>query len=72
MSHPLVNDAAVCGTYNEHGTSEMPVAYITTNLQGSQNQEMLKADVLRHVNAQVAGYKQLTGGVHILTAIPRK
>ncbi|KAK7409176.1 hypothetical protein QQX98_008669 [Neonectria punicea] len=71
ITHPLVGDAAVCGTYNEHGTSEMPVAYITTSVQDEEEQEALKADVLKHVHSQVARYKQLTGGLFILPAIPR-
>ncbi|KPM42922.1 hypothetical protein AK830_g3618 [Neonectria ditissima] len=71
ITHPLVGDAAVCGTYNEHGTSEIPVAYITTSVQGEEEQEALKADVLAHVHSQVARYKQLTGGIFVLPAIPR-
>ncbi|KAH6988998.1 4-coumarate-CoA ligase [Ilyonectria sp. MPI-CAGE-AT-0026] len=71
ITHPQVLDAAVCGIYNEHGTSEMPVGYITTSVQGAEEQELLKADVLRHVHSQVTRYKQITGGLHILPAIPR-
>lgn len=70
--HPLVEDAAVCGTYNDDGTSEMPVAYVTTKIQDPEGQEALKRDVLEHVHCQVARYKRLTGGVHILPSIPRK
>lgn len=72
ISHPLVNDAAVSGIHDEHGTSEIPVAYITTNVQDSKEQKELIADILRHVHSHVARYKQLKGGVHILPAIPRK
>lgn len=72
MTHPLVDDAAVCGKYNDHGTSEEPVAYITTKVLDRKEQEALKRHVLEHVHGQVARYKQLTGGVHILPAIPRK
>lgn len=72
IAHPQVLDAAVCGIYNEHGTSEMPVGYITTSVQGAEEQELLKADVLKHIHSQVARYKQITGGLHILPSIPRK
>lgn len=72
ISHPLVNDAAVCGVYDEHGTSEMPVGYITTDVKDAEDQRKLKAEVLKHVHSQVARYKQLKGGLHILSAIPRK
>ncbi|KAH7137401.1 4-coumarate-CoA ligase [Dactylonectria estremocensis] len=71
ITHPRVIDAAVCGVYNEHGTSEMPVGYITTDVQGAEEQQLLKADVLKHVHSQVSRYKQITGGLHILSAIPR-
>ncbi|KAM5344308.1 hypothetical protein ACJ41O_012845 [Fusarium nematophilum] len=72
ITHPLVNDAAVCGMYNDHGTSEIPVAYITTNVQDLQEQEILKAEVLSYVHGKVARYKQITGGIHVLPEIPRK
>lgn len=72
MTHPLVNDAAVCGVYNEHGTSEMPFAFITTSEENLQAQEDLKIEALEHVNSRVARYKRITGGVFILPAIPRK
>ncbi|KAM0273138.1 hypothetical protein ACHAQH_008487 [Verticillium albo-atrum] len=71
ITHPQVNDAAVCGIYNEHGTSEMPVAYIATTVEGHQEQQQLKEDVLAHVNSKVARYKQISGGIFILPAIPR-
>ncbi|RNJ60325.1 hypothetical protein D7B24_008707 [Verticillium nonalfalfae] len=71
ITHPLVNDAAVCGVYNDHGTSEMPVAYITTDVEGHQEQQRLKEDILAHTNSKVARYKQISGGIHILKAIPR-
>jgi hypothetical protein len=62
----------VCGIYNDHGTSEVPVAYITTSLEDADEQEELKAAVLDHVNEKVARYKRITGGIFILEAIPRK
>ncbi|KAH6886157.1 4-coumarate-CoA ligase [Thelonectria olida] len=71
ITHPLVNDAAVCGIYNDHGTSEVPVAYITTTLEDAGELEELKASVLDHVNDKVARYKRITGGIFILEAIPR-
>lgn len=72
ITHPQVKDAAVCGVYNEDGTSEVPIAYITTDIKASRDQQMLKANLVEYVNGQVARYKRITGGVHILPAIPRK
>lgn len=72
ITHPEVKDAAVCGVYNEDGTSEVPIAYITTGIKASRDQQALKANLVEYVNGQVARYKRITGGVHILPAIPRK
>lgn len=73
MTHPRVKDAAVKGVYNTDGTSELPVAFITADVRGPDDDEtLLKESVLKHVNSQVARYKHITGGIHILPAIPRK
>lgn len=72
MTHPQVTGAAVCGVYNEGGTSEIPVAYVATDTEGSQDQQALRANLMAYVNGQVARYKRINGGVHILPAIPRK
>lgn len=67
-----MKDAAVCGVYNNDGTSEVPIAYITTDVSEAAAQEALKVELIKYVNDQVARYKRITGGVHILDAIPRK
>lgn len=72
ITHPQVKDAAVCGVYNQDATSEAPVAYITTDVKGSRDQQVLQTDVAEYVNGQVSRYKRITGRVHILPAIPRK
>lgn len=72
MTHPQVMDAAVCGIYNKDGTSEVPIAYITTDFESSVDQQSLKTDIVSYVNGQVARYERIIGGVHILPAIPRK
>ncbi|KAK7707916.1 hypothetical protein SLS63_013597 [Diaporthe eres] len=71
ITHSQVKDAAVCGVYNHDGTSEVPVAYITTDVKTSRDQQALKENLVEYVNGQVARYKRITGGVHILSAIPR-
>lgn len=58
--------------YNQDGTSEVPVAYITTDAKASLDQQALKENLVEYVNGQVARYKRITGGVHILSAIPQK
>ena len=72
MEHPAVIDAAVCGVYNEEGTSEVPIAYIKTRGKGWQEQAALETEVRKFVDRQVARYKQVEGGVHIISVIPRK
>lgn len=72
IAHPDVKDAAVCGVYNDDGTSEVPIAYITTDTSEPAAQGALKLELIEYVNSQVARYKRITGGVQILDAIPRK
>ncbi|CAK7224274.1 hypothetical protein SEUCBS140593_005519 [Sporothrix eucalyptigena] len=71
MAHPMVNDAAVCGIYDEQAASEFPIAYIATTEAGRADPKRLEAELLVHVHARVAKYKQLVGGIHILQQIPR-
>ncbi|GAB1217437.1 hypothetical protein ATERTT37_006676 [Aspergillus terreus] len=71
LSHPNVRDAAVKGVYFPDQETEYPAAYITTGLKQCQLGR-LEAEVEAFVNQQVAKYKWLRGGVHVIAAIPRK
>ena len=71
LNHPAVSDAAVCGVYLEDEATEYPIAYITTNSPISAHAQ-LAGEVRSFVDDQVAHYKRLQGGLHILDAIPRK
>jgi len=71
LGHPAVTDAAVCGVYLDDEATEYPIAYITT-ARSSTEHAVLAIEVRNYVDAQVAHYKHLQGGVHVLPAIPRK
>jgi acyl-coenzyme A synthetase/AMP-(fatty) acid ligase len=66
-----VRDAAVKGVYFSEHETEYPVAYITSDTVAPDSGQ-LKVDVREFVNKQVAKYKWLRGGVHVIPAIPRK
>jgi 4-coumarate--CoA ligase len=67
LSHPEVSDAAVIGiNAGEHG-SEMPRAYIVSK-HGSKLDEAM---VQKYMREKLAGYKQLTGGVMFVDAVPK-
>ncbi|KAL4869902.1 hypothetical protein BDV12DRAFT_184856 [Aspergillus spectabilis] len=71
LTHPRVCDAAVKGVYIPEHETEYPAAYVTLDpvLPGSGH---LEAEIGEFVNKQVAKYKWLRGGVHVIPAIPRK
>ena len=67
LAHPSIADAAVIGVpYND---TEVPRAYVV--LVPSARGKVSEADVAEHVKGQVAGYKQLRGGVVLVDAVPR-
>jgi acyl-coenzyme A synthetase/AMP-(fatty) acid ligase len=71
LSHPNVSDAAVKGVYFSELETEYPAAYITSDLVPPEL-EQLATEVESFVNKQVAKYKWLRGGVHVVPTIPRK
>jgi 4-coumarate--CoA ligase len=71
LSHPKVCDAAVKGVYFPEQETEYPAAYITIDSAQTEPGQ-LQAEVEAFVNNQVAKYKWLRSGVHIIPAIPRK
>ncbi|KAF2639198.1 4-coumarate-CoA ligase-like protein [Massarina eburnea CBS 473.64] len=66
LSHEDILDAAVIGVLTEDGTNEVPRAYVVADqkkISGEQIREFVKRNV--------AGHKQLRGGVVFLDAIPK-
>lgn len=66
-----MEDAAVRGIHVQREASDYPIAFITTKVDAT-GQDELRKDVVDFVNEKVASYKRLKGGVHVLAEIPRK
>lgn len=67
LAHPSVADAAVIGV--PYRDTEAPRAYVV--LVPPARGKISEADVAEYVKGQVAGYKQLRGGVVLVDAVPR-
>ena len=64
-SHPDIDDAAVVGVSDDRA-GEVPRAFVVPRRPGISEE-----DVKKYVAAKVSEYKQLKGGVHFLTSIPK-
>ncbi|RAK75884.1 acyl--CoA ligase [Aspergillus fijiensis CBS 313.89] len=67
LSHPAVVDAAVVGVCDPLHGSERPRAFVV-----AKPGEPLRGDEVRRYAAErLAGYKEISGGVRVVEAIPR-
>ncbi|KAF2689353.1 4-coumarate-CoA ligase-like protein [Lentithecium fluviatile CBS 122367] len=66
INHPHILDAAVIGVEIDDGTNEVPRAYVVADQKKISAQH-----IMDYVKANVAGHKQLRGGVVFLDAIPK-
>ncbi|KAH7051148.1 4-coumarate-CoA ligase [Macrophomina phaseolina] len=75
LGHTSVADAAVCGIHVDEEATEYPIAYVALHPVDSHRSVKdlvdIRRDIRQYVDGQVAHYKRLKGGVHILDAIPR-
>jgi acyl-CoA synthetase (AMP-forming)/AMP-acid ligase II len=81
VQHPAVVDAAVCAIYDDKEASEVPLAYVSfaedvlrgaeEKGRGSQGIQDVCKEVEAWINARVAGYKKLRGGVFHLQTLPK-
>lgn len=74
LNHPHVSEAAVCALWNDHQSTEVPIAYITLSPAAEQYEgvrEELLLTIKMYVDEQVAPYKRLRGGVHVIEEIPK-
>lgn len=67
LEHASVSDAAVIGIPDVEKGSEMPRAYIVVK----QGKTLSEKDIQDWIKGRLAGYKQITGGVKFLEAIPK-
>ncbi|KAH7416961.1 4-coumarate-CoA ligase-like protein [Cadophora sp. MPI-SDFR-AT-0126] len=71
LSHPHIIDAAVIGI--KHPTEadvELPRAYVVRR-DSADGKALGEADVKKHCGERLARYKELTGGVKFVDAIPK-
>lgn len=69
LDHQAVADAAVIGVQTENG-DESPRAYVVLQ-PDEKSQRTTKEEIVRFVEARVAKYKRITGGVVFLNVIPK-
>jgi 4-coumarate--CoA ligase len=67
LSHADILDAAVIGVETDDGYNEVPRAYVVA----ADGKGVSASDVADYVKRNVAGYKQLRGGVVFLDEIPK-
>ncbi|CAN9426325.1 unnamed protein product [Alternaria alternata] len=67
LGHPDILDAAVIGVPTDDGTNEVPRAYVVVGDRGKTGAD----EIIQFVKENVAGYKQLRGGVIFLDEIPK-
>lgn len=70
ISHPMVNDVAVVGIYNENQATEVPRAYIVPK-PGVEGGPKTAIDIMQWLQAKVANHKRLRGGVRFVDEIPK-
>ena len=69
LGHPAISDAAVIGVYASHKDGELPRAYVVRRAGSEGN--LTEAEVRRYMSEKLAKYKDLTGGVRFVDAIPK-
>ncbi|KAL3447436.1 hypothetical protein BJX65DRAFT_308164 [Aspergillus insuetus] len=69
---PDVAESAVCATWDDVQETEVPVGYVNfkQSVRPSDHKQKLQ-EITAFVDARVASYKRLRGGVHYLEIIPR-
>ncbi|KAJ5688450.1 hypothetical protein N7536_011069 [Penicillium majusculum] len=74
VRHPLVKEAAVHGVWSERNATDLLRAYIVSEkplAKAGRDTEEAARSVAEFVASQVAGYKQLKGGVVFVDSLPK-
>jgi len=70
MDHPNVNDVCVIAVQDHDQQTEIPRAYIVAGDPGKAGEKDGK-EIVEWLNAKVANYKRLRGGVVFIDEIPK-
>ncbi|TGO69394.1 hypothetical protein BOTNAR_0011g00090 [Botryotinia narcissicola] len=70
LSHPLIVDAAVIGIKGSDADGEIPRAYVVKR-PGEESKGLDEKDVKKWCGERLARYKELTGGIKFVEAIPK-
>lgn len=74
ISHPFVNEGAVCAKWDEIQSSEVPIAYVTLTKASksvARGKEKALKKIRDFVDERVSPYKRLRSGVEILSENPK-
>ena len=69
-SHPMIDDVAVVGVYDEQQATEIPRAYIVP-ARGVEASKKTEEDIKQWLAAKVASHKRLRGGVRFVDEVPK-
>ncbi|KAL9631917.1 MAG: hypothetical protein Q9204_004008 [Flavoplaca sp. TL-2023a] len=69
-SHPMIDDVAVLGIYNNDRATEEPRAYVVP-AAGVEASKKTEDDIVAWLAAKVANHKRLRGGVRFVDVIPK-
>lgn len=81
VTHPDIEDVAVIGVYDESQASELPRAFVVLrtgqgvnkidNQHNNYDVGMKEEEIKKWLEARVASYKQLRGGIKFVEQIPK-
>lgn len=72
LSHEAVNEAGVCGIFDEQRETEIPVGYVNFTRQVSDSgKQALLNDIRKYHDERVSGHKKLRGGLFYLDVLPK-
>ena len=70
LGHPLVDDVAVVGVYDEAQATEVPRAYVVLG-KGAEGGREAERQITEWLRGRVASHKRLRGGVRFVDEVPK-